>query len=227
MPTPGPGPNQQRRPNPNVGAIRFFSSDANSTYHGLQTRLERRMQHGLTLLAAYTFSKTTDDNFTSTSTPLNTARWAQDPLNRKAEKSQSSFNIPQRLSLASLWQPFTGKQLLGSRALGFVAGNWQLSGTTTLQSGLPFTVLVPGDPANLGTFGSNIQANRVGTSLPDGFHQDPYLWLSPTAFRDPDKATDAKCVAATGSCNYYGNLGRLTESGLGVNNWDIGGVCLF
>ena len=57
---------------------------------------------------------------------------------------------------------------------------------------------------------------------PDGFHQDPFLWLSPTAFRDPDKATDAKCIAAPGSCNYYGNLGRLTESGPGVNNWDIG-----
>jgi Carboxypeptidase regulatory-like domain len=222
MPTPGPGSSQLKRPNPNIGAIRFFSSDSNSTYHGLQTRVERRMQHGLTLLAAFTFSKTIDDNFTSTSTPLNTARWAQDPLNRKAEKSQSSFNIPQRLSFTYLWQPFTGTQLLGSRALGLVAGNWQLSGTTTLQSGLPFTVLVPGDPANLGTFGSNIRANRVGPSLPDGFHQDPYLWLSPSAFQDPAKATDAKCIAAPGSCNYYGNLGRLTESGPGVNNWDIG-----
>ncbi|MEO8128105.1 MAG: carboxypeptidase regulatory-like domain-containing protein [Bryobacteraceae bacterium] len=222
MPTPGPGPSQLRRPNPNIGAIRFFSSDANSTYHGLQTRVERRMQHGLTLLAAYTFSKTIDDNFTSTSTPLNTARWAQDPLNRKAEKSQSSFNIPQRLSFTYLWQPFTGKQLWGSSALGFVASNWQLSGTTTMQSGLPFTVLVPGDPANLGTFGSNIRANRVGPSRPEGFHQDPYLWLSTAAFRDPDKATDAKCIAAPSSCTYYGNLGRLTESGPGVNNWDIG-----
>jgi hypothetical protein len=222
MPTPGPGPNQLRRPNPNLGPIRFFSSDSNSTYHGLQTRLERRLQHGLTLLAAYTFSKATDDNFTSTSTPLNTARWAQDPLNRKAEKSQSSFNIPHRLSFTYLWQPFTGKQLAGSRALGLVASNWQLSGTTTFQSGLPFTVLVPGDPANLGTFGTNIRANRVGPSKPDGFHQDPFLWLSPTAFLDPDKATDAKCIAAPGSCSYYGNLGRLTESGPGVNNWDIG-----
>ena len=64
---------------PAIGAIRFFSSDSNATYHGLQTRLERRMQHGVTVLAAYTFSKTMDDNFTSTSTPLNTARWAQDP----------------------------------------------------------------------------------------------------------------------------------------------------
>ena len=222
MPTPGPGPSQLRRPNPNIGAIRFFSSDANSSYHGLQTRVERRMQHGVTLLAAYTFSKTIDDNFTSTSTPTNTARWAQDPLNRKAEKSQSSFNIPQRLSFTYLWQPFTGKQLWGSTALGMVASNWQLSGTTTMQSGLPFTVLVPGDPANLGTFGTNIRVNRIGPSKPKGFHQDPFLWLSPTAFRDPDKATDAKCIAAPSSCTYYGNIGRLTESGPGVNNWDIG-----
>ena len=54
-------------------------------------------------------------------TPLNTARWAQDPLNRKAEKSQSSFNIPHRLSFTYLWQPFTGQQLAGSRALGIMS----------------------------------------------------------------------------------------------------------
>ena len=38
----------------------------------------------------------------------------------------------------------------------------------------------------------------------------------------PDAATDPRCVAAPNSCNYYGNLGRLTEFGPGVNNWDIG-----
>lgn len=222
MPTPGPGLNQQRRPMPDVGAMRFFSSDANSTYHGLQTRLERRAARGVTILAAYTFSKTTDDNFFASSTPLNTARWAQDPSNRKAEKSVSSFHVPHRMTLTYLWEPFTGSTVAGSRVLGEVARNWQLSGTTTLQSGLPFTVNVPGDPANLGSFGTNIRPNRVGPSLPDGFNQDPFLWISPAAFASPDKATDAKCIAAPSSCTYYGNLGRLTEVGPGIHNWDLG-----
>ncbi|MGH9630169.1 MAG: TonB-dependent receptor domain-containing protein [Bryobacteraceae bacterium] len=222
MPTPGPGLNQLRRPMPDVGPIRFFSSDANATYHGLQTRFERRAGRGITLLAAYTFSKTTDDNFIGSSTPLNTARWAQDPLNRKAEKSVSSFHVPHRLSLTYLWEPFTGETLAGSHVLGLLAKDWQFSGTTTLQSGLPFSVNVPGDPANLGAFGSNIRPHRVGPSEPDGFRQDPFLWISPTAFVSPDKATDAKCVAAPSSCVYYGNLGRLTEVGPGIHNWDFG-----
>ncbi|MBM3776332.1 MAG: hypothetical protein FJW37_14395, partial [Acidobacteria bacterium] len=67
MPTPGPGNSQLRRPMPEIGAIRFFSSDSNATYHGLQTRFERRFDRGLTLLAAYTWSKTMDDNFIGSS----------------------------------------------------------------------------------------------------------------------------------------------------------------
>ena len=50
----------------------------------------------------------------STSTPLNTARWAQDPANRRAEKSRSSFDVPQRLSVTYLVQPFEGKTAAGS-----------------------------------------------------------------------------------------------------------------
>jgi hypothetical protein len=222
MPIPGPGPNQVKRPFPQIGPIRYFSSDSNATYEGLQSRFERRMDHGVTLLAAYTYSKTIDDNFTASSTPLNTARWAQNPLDRKAEKSQSSFNIPQRLSLTYLWEPFSAHSFSNSKLLARVARGWQISGTTTIQSGLPFTVNVPGDPANLGTYGSNIRPNRVGPSLPPGFHQDPYQWISTAAFQDPDAATSAKCVAAPDSCNYYGNLGRLTERGPGINDWDLG-----
>jgi hypothetical protein len=222
MPVPGPGDFQQRRPIPSVGAIRFFSSDSNATYHGLQSRFERRLNTGVTLLAAYTWSKTIDDNFIGTSTPLNTARWAQNPLNRRAEKSRSSFDIPHRLSLTYLWQPFTGATVGGSRPLGYLLGNWQVSGTITAQSGLGWTPNIAGDPANLGTFGSNIRPHRVGPSVPDGFRRDPFLWVSPAAFSVPDRATDARCVAAPASCTYYGNLGRMTEQGPGVNNWDIG-----
>src|SRR4030095_5210554 len=123
MPTPGPGLNQLRRPMPEIGAIRFFSSDSNATYHGFQTRVERRAAKGVTILAAYTFSKTTDDNFMASSTPLNTARWAQDPTNRKAEKSLSSFHVPHRLSLTYLWEPFSGQTVGGSQALGFIVKN--------------------------------------------------------------------------------------------------------
>ncbi len=222
MPTPGPGDFQRRRPIPSTGAIRFFSSDSNATYHGLQTRFERRLNTGLTLLAAYTFSKTIDDNFIGTSTPLNTARWTQDPLNRKAEKGRSSFDIPHRLSLTYLYEPFRGTTAGGSRVLGELLRNWQLSGTTTIQTGLGWTPNIAGDPANLGTFGSNIRPNRVGPSRPSGFEPDPFLWVSPAAFGVPDRATDAKCIANTASCQYYGNVGRMTELGPGVHNWDLG-----
>jgi hypothetical protein len=180
MPVPGPGDFQARRPIRSVGAIRFFSSDTNATYHALQTRFERRLNTGLTLLAAYTWSKAIDDNFIGTSTPLNTARWAQDPLNRRAEKGRSSFDVPHRLSLTYLYEPFRGATVAGSRALAELLRNWQFSGTTTMQIGLGWTVNVPGDPANLGTFGSNIRPHRIGPSRPAGFEPDPFPTAQPT-----------------------------------------------
>jgi TonB dependent receptor-like, beta-barrel len=54
---PGPGPVQPRRPFPDVGPFQENQSNANSHYHGLTTKLEKRFSNSLTLLANYAFSK--------------------------------------------------------------------------------------------------------------------------------------------------------------------------
>jgi hypothetical protein len=58
--------------NPNTSGAKFkpntFSStvqaditDINASYHSLQTSVEKRMSHGFTVLANYTYSKSLDD----------------------------------------------------------------------------------------------------------------------------------------------------------------------
>jgi hypothetical protein len=70
---PGPGPVQPRRPFPDVGPFQENQSNANSHYHGLTTKLEKRFSNSLTLLANYAFSKSLDQgsSFTGRAQPQN------------------------------------------------------------------------------------------------------------------------------------------------------------
>ena len=54
---PGPGDPNPRRPYPVLGATSIMTNDATSTYHGLQAKIEKRFQHGLTFAGNYAFGK--------------------------------------------------------------------------------------------------------------------------------------------------------------------------
>src|SRR5262249_23032687 len=71
--------------------------EADSTYHALQVRVEKRLSHGLQLLATYTFSKSIDDASVACgcTTWLGGATSLQDPNKRFLERAVSQFDIPQ------------------------------------------------------------------------------------------------------------------------------------
>ena len=57
QPAPGVGTTAQvnaRRPYPNFGNISWFESNANSNFHSLQMRFEKRYSRGLPALGSYT-----------------------------------------------------------------------------------------------------------------------------------------------------------------------------
>ena len=54
-PRPGAGAAQPRRQFPAFGAINTLSSFAHSSYHPLQTKLERRFSKGFSVLSGYTW----------------------------------------------------------------------------------------------------------------------------------------------------------------------------
>src|SRR5579862_7567941 len=49
-----------RRLYPNYGQATVVDNEGNSSYHALQTRLDRRFSHGFQLAASYTWSKAID-----------------------------------------------------------------------------------------------------------------------------------------------------------------------
>ena len=74
-------------------------------------KLEKRLSHGLTLNAAYTFSKSIDD--TSAFEPVGTDQnFPQNSYDYHAERALSSFDMRNRLAVAYVWRlPFRNRWL--------------------------------------------------------------------------------------------------------------------
>ena len=91
---------------------------ANSIYHAVQFRAEKRFSNGLEFLATYVFSKSIDDaSLTSTNSEyLGSFASLQDPNNPDGERSLSTFDIPQVLQLSYTYElPIgTGKARSGA-----------------------------------------------------------------------------------------------------------------
>lgn len=125
-------------------------NDGNSTYHALQTKLERRMANGLYLLAAYTWNKSiTDANTTLYSVPGNNPTGSgrvRDQFNRHLDKAVASVWQPHVLTMAVNYElPFgPGKQFLNSgRLINHVVGGWRLGGILTYRTGALISVTAP------------------------------------------------------------------------------------
>ncbi len=191
------------RPNPLFSDITLIESRASSKYDALQLKFQQRATRGLSLLAAYTLGKSTDDAsgfFTSTGD----ANFPQDSRNPAAERARSAFDVRHRLSVSAAYAlPFSGNDWIE---------DWEVQGILTLQSGRPFTVAVHPDidqsntgRSNLG-FGYNDRPNVSGDPSVD----DPTAerWFNTTAFS----------FAPFGS---FGNAGRNILDGPGYQNVNL------
>jgi hypothetical protein len=182
------------RPYPGFGSISLFADAAASTYHSLQTKLERRFSSGLNLLAAYTWSKSIDTatDFASG----DSSEHVLDSLNPNREKAVSSFDVPHRFTAAFNYP-------LPARRWQAVLGGWQVNGIVTIQSGQPFTPFTSQfDPYRNDTFN---RLNVVGDPLRNVPAGDAY---NPAAFALPALGT-------------FGNSGRNIVRGDGYRSADL------
>jgi hypothetical protein len=116
-----------------LGNIRYIDSYGESFYHGLQVKLDKRAQRGLTFGVAYTYSKAHGDGENGGQEGAG----IQEFLNRKGSRGLFRFDQTQRLVTNFVWE-LPGRNLPG--ALKYVIGNWQANGIFTFASGFPFTV---------------------------------------------------------------------------------------
>jgi hypothetical protein len=193
------------RPNPQFADITQIESRASSRYNALQIKFHQRMEAGLSMLAAYTCAKSTDDAsgfFTSAGDP----NFPQNSLDPAAERGRSSFDVRHRVSVSlSYALPFSGSVWLN---------DWQIQAVGTLQSGRPFTVAIHPDidasntgRSNLG-FGYNDRPNVNGDPSLPGSERDENQWFNTSAFSFPTFGT-------------FGNAGRNSVEGPGHRNLNL------
>lgn len=199
--------------NPAFGPAQIAFSAGRSRYDSLQVRLERRFVEGLSLLSAYTWSRSRD-----TGSALFGAKAGNDvPQNSRdleGEWGPSDFDTPHRYVLSWIWQLPVGRghRLLNSSGIASaLLGNWELTGIATFQSGRPFSVFY-GPTANYsGT--SNGANGGPGRDRPNQVRDStlknpgPERWFDAAAFVPPRGA--------------FGTVRRNTLRADGLNNFDL------
>lgn len=186
---------QLLRPYPKFTTVTLYRNNTgHSTYHSFQSRLEKRFSGGLTLTAAYTFSRLIDDAGAVFDSAILTGPVANfqaaDSFNKRLEKDVSTGNIPHVFSAGFVYQIPIGrgrrKSLRGWRDA--LAGGWQVGGVARAQSGSPIAIT---QATNFNAFaGFGIQRpNRVsGPTLPDA-QRSTARWFNTAAFAQAPQFT--------------------------------------
>jgi hypothetical protein len=202
---------------PRFGAVAQLSTGANSHYNGLQLTVDKRVTHGLQVLANYTWSRCMDTVSNGGFLPFS-AGGILSPLpgDLARQYGPCDYDVRDNLTAQYVYQlPFKVRR----KALGTAVNGWQVSGTAFWHSGLPFSVLSTPYSANGEGIvqGSGPQYASVVAGAPVYDHQSipgvtpagTMQWLNPDAFIS---AVDPSTGACTGgntvqNCQ-FGNLGR-------------------
>ena len=180
----GPGATAQnanaRRVYNNIGLLQLGLPDGWSKYQSLQLTLQKRLSHGLMVMANYTNAKSIDIASYGT---IESNNIGPDAFNWNKNRGPSDFDVPQRLVVSGVWQlPGLKGQ---NRLLRGVAGGWQSNFIYTAQAGIPLNVLSGVDNA-LSTVGGEF-ADLTGVSwrLPDDRSKGDKIlhWFDSAAFK--------------------------------------------
>jgi hypothetical protein len=185
---PRPGDLQSLRTFPELGPLYQIQHVANSIYHSLQIKAEKRFTGRLSFLGSFVWSKSIDN--ADTQIPgLFESFGAQDERNLRLERGLSFFDVRRRLTAGYVYA------VPNAHLLKPLLKDWQVSGNLTFQDGTPLNpVYFATDFANSGT--PNRPNVVPGQSL-----------LLPEAQRNADHFYNVAAIS-TPAPNTFGNAGR-------------------
>jgi hypothetical protein len=167
-------------------------SSSNSNYNALWVTGNRRLSHGLQFNASYTWSHSIDDASRNLQGVV-----VQDSTNIGGSRGSSDFDARHRFVANAIYDlPFKGNRAVS----GF-----QFAGIVTVQSGNPFTVVIPTN--TITGLGNSVFATVTG---PVVLTQNPLgQWITTSGFASPTTQTG------------FGNAGRNSFYGPGFDNLDL------
>ncbi len=211
------------KPNTFSTTVQADINDINASYHSLQTSVEKRMSHGLTILANYTYSKSLDDlpfgegvsGFDTgySALPLN------NPNRHQFDYGPSSFDHTHVFTGSYVWQSPSLKS--SGSLIHHLFGDYELGGIVSAASGRPITVLqgteisgtgIGNDRGTLVAGISPYSSNTCGTTI------HCVSWLNRAAFQPTTITTG--CTPPATSCNnpaIFGTFGNIGKNVLRLN----------
>lgn len=127
---------------------------ANANYHSFQTKVEKRLSHGLSFLTSYIWSKAINDGRGAADSGGNGSLAPQNPRDLRAERGLADEHIAHRFVASYVYElPFgRGKKHMANAPafVNGVLGGWVLAGIATATSGRMVNLTVRGNPSNSG-----------------------------------------------------------------------------
>ncbi|MEK7409225.1 MAG: carboxypeptidase regulatory-like domain-containing protein, partial [Acidobacteriota bacterium] len=189
------------RPFPGYGSIEQRQSTASSIYHSLQVGLNRRLAGKLTAGLAYTWGKSIDN----ASSDRNDTDLPPNSRDARAERSPSDSDRTHIFTSSFIWSvPRLARGPLARPGWRPLLDGWQLSGIVRLWTGRTFDVVLTSDVAGIGA----IQNQRPDVIASARGPRTLEEWFNRAVFARPASGT-------------FGNMGRNSLRGPGVNKWDL------
>jgi len=199
-------------------------AEAHQGYHALQAQMQGRLNHGLSYLLSYSWSRcmTNSQGFWGeggqSSAP---SAWWQNSYNPEGETGACYYNVKGDFTGYLIYDlPFgRGKQFGAnmSKAADAAVGGWKLSVIPTFRGGFPLTLSSNDDHS-----GTNSFQNRPNCIAPphvlhkqaigNGFYG--YRWFDPASYQEP-------------SAGYFGNCSVSSVYGPGEQNIDASAAKIF
>jgi hypothetical protein len=217
--TGGALPDTFYRPFPGYQGIGMLMNSGISNYNSLQTALNRRFAKGLSFGISYTWSHALNTGSSEGDSMARYRPW------RIWNYGPANFDQTHMFILNYVWDLPKVSRLVdssgGKLVLGSILDNWQVSGVTTMASGLPQGIGVGTlYGADLSGGGDGTRANVI--ARPQLSHGDRTFnrWFNTEAFAMPALPYET----APGSDQWVidpGNAPVFPVRGPGQNNWDI------
>jgi hypothetical protein len=198
-------------------------AEAHQGYHALQAQMQGRLNHGLSYLLSYSWSRcmTNSQGFwgeaSQSSAP---SSWWQNTYNPEGETGACYYNVKGVFTGYVIYDlPFGRGKQFGSnmnKAADAVAGGWRLSVIPTFRGGFPLTLSSNSDHS-----GTNSFQNRPNCIAPphvlhkqsigNGFYG--YRWFDPSSYQEPSDGYFGTCsvssVYGPGEQNIDGSVSKI------------------